>query len=98
MQGMVLWGTEFCHLCDEARIIVGRVSETLGIPWVFRDIVDDDRALDAYRTMIPVVEVGGDILAWPFDEQGLRTWLEARRASATFSSAPAGNQLNQNQS
>jgi hypothetical protein len=48
--------------------------------------------------MIPVVEVGGDILAWPFDEQGLRTWLEARRASATFSSAPAGNQLNQNQS
>ena len=98
MRRMVLWGTDFCHLCDEAKAIVGRVSGMTGMPWIFKDIVDDNEALQAYRTMIPVVELGRTVLAWPFDERSLMAWVQGGEATAANSFESGGNQLQQHQS
>lgn len=48
-----------CHLCDDARSVVGGVAGELGLPWTERQI-DGDEALTArFGEEIPVVLVDG---------------------------------------
>jgi glutaredoxin len=49
---VILYGTEFCHLCDEAEAIL---VET-GVGADFIDIVDDEALLEKYCTRIPVLQ------------------------------------------
>ena len=63
--GLVLYGTEFCHLCDEAKAIL---RET-GIEADYVDIADYDELLETYGIRIPVLKRtdNGAELGWPFD-------------------------------
>ena len=62
-----------CHLCDDARRLVQRVTAEAGVSWVETD-VDADPALRAeYGDLVPVVRVNGkEIGYWRIDESRLR--------------------------
>jgi hypothetical protein len=48
-----------CHLCDDARAVIGAVAGELGIGWDERDITDSAAELGQYADMIPVTFVDG---------------------------------------
>lgn len=73
MDSPVLYMTEACHLCEQARQLVVEVT---GRPAREVDIVDDDRLMDRYGVRIPVLQtIDGRELGWPFDAAELRVFL-----------------------
>jgi len=67
-----------CHLCDEARTVVARVADELGVAWTERDITESQQDLRDYGEMIPVTLIDGvqhDF--WRVDEVRLRRALDA---------------------
>jgi hypothetical protein len=65
-----------CHLCDEARSVIARVAEDLGIDWSERDITESADDMREYAEMIPVTLIDGvqhDF--WRVDESRLRRAL-----------------------
>jgi glutaredoxin len=65
-----------CHLCDDARRLVERVTAAAGVRWTETD-VDTDPALRAeFGDLVPVVRVDGkEIGYWRIDEARLRRAL-----------------------
>jgi glutaredoxin len=73
---ITLIGKPGCHLCDEARAVVARVAEELGVGWTELDITRDERLAEQYWEQIPVTLVDGrrhDF--WRVDEARLRAAL-----------------------
>ena len=69
----ILYGTEFCHLCDEAKVIL----RLTGIEAGYIDIAADDDLLEKYGIRIPVlkrVDTGAE-LGWPFDALAVSRFL-----------------------
>ena len=48
-----------CHLCDDAREVIGRVADDLGVTWEERDITQSEADLREYWERIPVTFVDG---------------------------------------
>jgi glutaredoxin len=72
---LVLYGRPGCHLCDDARAVLGRI----GHPFEEVDIEGDDELLRRYLERIPVVALDGEELSDYFvDEGALRRRLAAR--------------------
>jgi glutaredoxin len=69
-----LYGTEFCHLCDEAEAMLREV----GIAADYVDIADDDELLEKYGIRIPVLQRSdtGAELGWPFDAANVLEFLK----------------------
>jgi Glutaredoxin-like domain (DUF836) len=73
---VLLLGKPGCHLCDEARVVVERVCNELGIGWAERSILDDADLTRRYAEQIPVTLVDGEQHAvWRVDEARLRAAL-----------------------
>jgi Glutaredoxin-like domain (DUF836) len=73
---VVLLGKPGCHLCDDARVVVARVCEELGVGWRELSILDDPDLEAQYWEQIPVTLVDGrqhDF--WRVDEARLRAAL-----------------------
>jgi hypothetical protein len=69
-----LFGTVGCHLCKEAHSLV----QSLALECRYVDIAADGRLLERYGNRIPVLrDEKGRELAWPFDEEAVRGWIEA---------------------
>jgi len=49
-----------CHLCDDARDVIVRVTGRLGVPWEEIDITTDDTLYARYWEQIPVTLVDGE--------------------------------------
>ncbi len=86
---ITLLGRPGCHLCDDARVVVRRVADDLGVPWEERDITQSAEDLAEYWERIPVVLVDGvqqDF--WRVSESRLRAALrlspQAYRAAPTL--------------
>jgi hypothetical protein len=64
---LILYGTEGCHLCDEASALLRQ----LGLAWQTIDIAEDDALLECYGTRIPVLSRpdNEDELDWPFPRE-----------------------------
>ena len=65
-----------CHLCEEARAVIARVTAELGATWIERDITASPQDLAEYAEMIPVTFVDGvqhDF--WRVSEERLRAAL-----------------------
>jgi Glutaredoxin-like domain (DUF836) len=78
MARVLLLSRPGCHLCDEARAVIGRVTAELGVTWAERDITTSEQDLAEYSDMIPVTFVDGvqhDF--WRVSEDRLRTALRA---------------------
>lgn len=70
---LVLYGTTFCHLCEQAEAVL----QAVGVAAEHIDIAEDDVLLEKYGVKIPVVkrEDTGAELGWPFDEQIIRRFI-----------------------
>jgi glutaredoxin len=76
---ITLLGRPGCHLCDDAREIVRRVADDLGVTWEERDITQSEEDLREYWEQIPVTFVDGvqhDF--WRVSEDRLRAALSTR--------------------
>jgi glutaredoxin len=74
---ITLIGKPGCHLCDDARAVVARVAEELGVGWTELDITEDEQLAEQYWEQIPVTLVDGrrhDY--WRVDESRLRAALQ----------------------
>lgn len=70
---LTLLGKPGCHLCDEARAVLSRVADELGVPWEERDVTADDALYEEYGDRIPVVLLDGrEHGYWNVDEPRLR--------------------------
>ena len=73
MHRLTLLGKPGCHLCDEARAVLARVADDLGVPWDERDVTADDALFEEYGDRIPVVLLDGrEHGYWTVDEARLR--------------------------
>jgi hypothetical protein len=73
---VTLLGKPGCHLCDEAREVIARVADEVGVPWEERDITRSVEDAERYREQIPVTLIDGvqhDF--WRVDENRLRNAL-----------------------
>lgn len=65
-----------CHLCDDARTVIGRVASDLGVEWEEVDIMSDPELQVAWWDQIPVTLVDGvQHDYWRVDEERLRKAL-----------------------
>ena len=69
--GLVLYSTWGCHLCEEAEQLLRAQQADFHIV----DIVDDTAAFALYRSEIPVLRAGEQLLKWPFDATTLKNFL-----------------------
>ena len=77
---ITLLGRPGCHLCDDAREVIRRVAEDLGVTWVERDITQSAEDMREYWEKIPVTLVDGvqhDF--WWVSEDRLRAALAAAK-------------------
>lgn len=73
MTGLILFGTEGCHLCEEAEGLVVQA----GLKVEKRDIMDDEDWQQRYGIRIPVLlnQASGRELGWPFSLKQLRQFV-----------------------
>jgi len=70
---LTLYSRPDCHLCDDARAVLGRVNA----PFDEVDIETDHELFKRYLERIPVIELDGEVVAELFvDEEGLRDLLQ----------------------
>jgi hypothetical protein len=68
-----------CHLCDDAREVIGKVADDLGVSWDERDITQSEALQREYWDKIPVTLIDGvqhDF--WRVSEERLRAALTVR--------------------
>jgi len=74
-----LIGKPGCHLCDDARAVVERVTAELGEAFEERSILDDPALHEQFWERIPVVLVDGVVTDyWRVDPGRLRAVLGGR--------------------
>jgi glutaredoxin len=65
-----------CHLCDDARRLVERVTAAAGVRWTETDVDTDPGLRAEFGDLVPVVRVDGkEIGYWRIDEARLRRAL-----------------------
>ena len=65
-----------CHLCEDARAVVERVTASLGLRWRERSVTDAPELLERFAEELPVLMIDGvqrDF--WTIDEERLRRLL-----------------------
>lgn len=75
---ITLFARPGCHLCDDAREVIRRVADDLGVAWEERDITQSPADLREYWEKIPVTFVDGvqhDF--WRVSEDRLRQALSS---------------------
>lgn len=71
-----------CHLCDDARQVIERVSADVGAGWRELDVDADPHTADTYGDRVPVILVDGrEHGYWRVEEQRLRRALAGDRWS-----------------
>jgi glutaredoxin len=70
---LVLYGTTFCHLCEQAEDVL----QAIGMKATYIDIAKDETLFEKYGVRIPVVkrEDTGEELGWPFDAAAVRRFI-----------------------
>ena len=82
---VTLYGRADCHLCEDARTLLGPLANELGLRLVEVDIEDDPAAELQYRWAIPVVCMDGvEVARAPIRaarlEEALRAGVRAAQA------------------
>ncbi len=73
MHNVTLYHTDGCHLCEEALEILQAVLPNDRIECI--DIVDDMQLMAQFKTTIPVVKIGVELIYWPFSLEQIKTAL-----------------------
>lgn len=74
MTDYILYGTDGCHLCEEAELLIHQA----GLDYQHQDILDDENLQTTYGLVIPVlVHVASQrSLYWPFTSEQLSDFLK----------------------
>jgi hypothetical protein len=84
---LTLFGTDGCHLCEEAEQRIGSVLNGLGMAVRLGpiDIAEDDALLTRYAIRIPVLRHAGTgrELDWPFGEAELEKFISSLTETAS---------------
>ncbi|PKM11048.1 MAG: thioredoxin family protein [Gammaproteobacteria bacterium HGW-Gammaproteobacteria-3] len=85
MDKLLLFGTQGCHLCEQAEALINgyEVTDT-GLPSIEKiDIAEQDQWQERYAVRIPVLYHAqtGEELGWPFDRAGLDAFIKSIRAA-----------------
>ena len=72
---VTLFGTDGCHLCEQALALVRAAQGELNLVIQEIDIANSDELLDRYGIRIPVLQHDGRELNWPFDQTDLTRFL-----------------------
>nr|WP_281423927.1 glutaredoxin family protein [Oceanobacter mangrovi] len=77
-----MFGTEGCHLCEDAEAMLVTASGLINIEVWQQDIAEDEQLVAAYGLKIPVLkhDSDGEELNWPFDMQRLLDWLSSHQS------------------
>jgi glutaredoxin len=83
---LILYSTEFCHLCEAAEDILRQA----GIIATVIDIMSEDKLIELYGTRIPVLKRNDNNaeLGWPFDEAAVIEFDRRRTATPTTTTRP----------
>ncbi|MBD9358561.1 glutaredoxin family protein [Methylomonas albis] len=75
MADFILFGTEGCHLCEEAEAVL----VAAGLDFTSRDIMDSEQWLCDYGLLVPVLWHANSRrqLNWPFDSLKLKAFSQA---------------------
>jgi hypothetical protein len=74
---VTLIGKPGCHLCDDARAVIAKVCDDLGVGWTEVSILDDPELANRYVEQIPVTLVdGAQHDYWRVSEERLRSALQ----------------------
>ena len=73
MTDLLLFGTDGCHLCEQAQALLTE----LGIAYEYRDIIDNELWLKQFGLLIPVLwhQPTQRQLNWPFSDLDVRAFL-----------------------
>ncbi len=64
---LTLYGTQGCHLCDEAEMVLAQAQMAISFNWQYIDVALDDNLVKKYGIRIPVLrKETGQELGWPF--------------------------------
>lgn len=64
---LTLYGTQGCHLCDDAEALLATAAAARAIEWRYVDIALDDALVERYGSRIPVLQSAqGQEVGWPF--------------------------------
>jgi len=77
---LILFGTQGCHLCEEAEAVLAKCQSDARLGAMLVDIVDiteQEEWQERYGLRIPVLchEDSGSELDWPFSEQDVRQFI-----------------------
>jgi hypothetical protein len=74
---LILYGTDGCHLCDQAYELMMPAMAQERITVTHSDILDDPRLEERYSIRIPVIQDAASLreLGWPFDLDQLEEFL-----------------------
>ncbi len=72
---LILYSTDHCTLCEQALDWLFSMPELNGRALKVVDVADDDGLLHRLGDRLPVLEVSGEEMAWPFDATVLRRLL-----------------------
>ena len=74
MSTLLLLGTEGCHLCEEAEILL----QQAGLAFSSIDIIHDESLQQQYGLRIPVLlhDASQKTLNWPFNLEQLNDFLQ----------------------
>ncbi len=73
MDGLTLYTTAGCHLCERAERMLRELAEDGAFRLESVDIADDPELFERYGVRIPVVRnaASGEELGWPFSREQL---------------------------
>lgn len=64
---LILYGTQGCHLCDQAEALMEQAGASRAVEWQYVDIALNEKLVEKYSTRIPVLVTGeGQEIGWPF--------------------------------
>lgn len=78
LAALTLYMTSGCHLCEQAEELLWPLLDEFSLRLAQVDIADSDELLERYGVRIPVLLClrSGAELAWPFDQQQARQFLQ----------------------
>lgn len=76
---VLFFTTSACHLCEQAKEVIGLLPAEFSLSLEPLDIVEDEQLLDRYGTRIPVLYDPETTLelGWPFDRELARQYFQA---------------------
>jgi predicted DCC family thiol-disulfide oxidoreductase YuxK len=75
---LLLYGTDHCHLCDEAENLIYRALEGRTYELSKVDISESDALMEKYALSIPVLALEqskASTLNWPFNEADVVSFI-----------------------